>query len=41
MCESVVGVVNPAIRQNSGVIAEKILAGEQAEAAEDDDAAEA
>jgi hypothetical protein len=29
-----------AIRQNSGVIAEKILAGEQGEAAEDDDAAE-
>ena len=33
--------IEVAIRQNSGVIAEKILAGEQAEAAEDDDAAEA
>src|SRR6202790_3598848 len=32
--------IEVAIRQNSGVIAEKILAGEQAEAAEDDDAAE-
>jgi recombination protein RecA len=29
--------IEAAIRQNSGVIAEKILAGEQAEAAEDDD----
>ena len=33
--------IEVAIRQNSGVIAEKILAGEQGEAAEDDDAAEA
>jgi recombination protein RecA len=32
--------IEVAIRQNSGVIAEKILAGEQGEAAEDDDAAE-
>jgi recombination protein RecA len=32
--------IEAAIRQNSGIIAEKILAGEQAEAAEDDDAAE-
>jgi recombination protein RecA len=32
--------IEVAIRQNSGVIAEKILAGEQVEAAEDDDAAE-
>jgi recombination protein RecA len=32
--------IEAAIRQNSGVIAEKILAGEQGEAAEDDDAAE-
>ncbi len=32
--------IEVAIRQNSGVIAEKILAGEQADAAEDDDAAE-
>jgi len=36
------GKIEAAIRQNSGIIAEKILAGEQAEAAEeDDDAAEA
>src|ERR1700733_667203 len=33
--------IEVAIRQNSGVIAEKILAGEQGEAADDDDAAEA
>ena len=35
--------IEAAIRQNSGIIAEKILAGEQAGAAEDedDDAAEA
>jgi recombination protein RecA len=33
--------IEAAIRQNSGIIAENILAGEQAEAAEDDDAAEA
>jgi recombination protein RecA len=33
--------IEVAIRQNSGVIAEKILAGEQGDAADDDDAAEA
>src|ERR1700735_1436982 len=33
--------IEAAIRQNSGLIAEKILAGEQGEAADDDDAAEA
>ena len=34
--------IEAAVRQNSGLIAEKILAGEQGEAAEDDDdAAEA
>src|SRR6202161_727173 len=33
--------IEVAVRQNSGLIAEKILAGEQGEAAEDDDAAEA
>jgi recombination protein RecA len=32
--------IEVAIRQNSGVIAEKILAGEQGGAAEDDDAVE-
>src|SRR5271155_333403 len=32
--------IEAAVRQNSGIIAEKILAGEQAKAAEDDDAAE-
>src|SRR5271155_1321826 len=32
--------IEAAVRQNSGLIAEKILAGEQGEAAEDDDAAE-
>jgi recombination protein RecA len=32
--------IEAAIRQNSGLIAEKILAGEEGEAAEDDDAAE-
>src|SRR6202795_1452239 len=38
--KSVAAKIEGAIRQNSGVIAEKILAGEQGEAAEDDDAAE-
>jgi recombination protein RecA len=32
--------IETAIRQNSGIIAEKILAGEEAKDAEDDDAAE-
>jgi recombination protein RecA len=32
--------IEVAVRQNSGIIADKILAGEQAEAADDDDAAE-
>jgi recombination protein RecA len=32
--------IEAAVRQNSGIIADKILAGEQAEAADDDDAAE-
>jgi len=36
----IAGKIETAIRQNAGLIAEKILAGEQGESADDDDAAE-
>jgi recombination protein RecA len=36
----IAGKIEVAVRQNSGLIAEKILAGEESEKAEEDDAAE-
>jgi recombination protein RecA len=36
----IAGIIEAAIRQNAGLIAEKILAGEEGEKAEEDDAAE-